>query len=43
MDKKKRLKEKIKEYGKEDICVAFSGGVDSSITRYKTMIPFNIL
>lgn len=31
MDKKKRLKEKIKEYGKEDICVAFSGGVDSSL------------
>lgn len=31
MDKKQQLKEKINEYAKEDICLAFSGGVDSSL------------
>lgn len=30
-EKEKRLWERIEEYTKEDICVAFSGGVDSSL------------
>lgn len=31
MNKKERLKAKIEELAKEDMCVAFSGGVDSSL------------
>lgn len=30
-EKKRDLYEKMKEYTKEDICIAFSGGVDSSL------------
>ena len=30
-EKKRDLNEKIKEYTKQDICIAFSGGVDSSL------------
>lgn len=30
-EKKKNLYEKMKEYTKQDICIAFSGGVDSSL------------
>lgn len=31
VEKKKRLEEQMAEYAKEDICLAFSGGVDSSL------------
>lgn len=31
MNKKERLKAKIEEFAKEDMCVAFSGGVDSGL------------
>ncbi len=30
-EKKQDLYEKMKEYTKQDICIAFSGGVDSSL------------
>lgn len=30
-EKKSQLEQKMNEYGKEDICLAFSGGVDSSL------------
>lgn len=31
MDKKERLQEQLKNYCRQDVCVAFSGGVDSSL------------